>query len=76
MNSKHEITIYDITEAMKTKIVLASSCSSKVRKSKSLEFESFSLMYIVSFSSNGKPIIVEDFKHPYDALTRYNEHNV
>ena len=73
---KHEIGIDDIIEAMKTEVTLASSCNSKVRKSKSLKFVPHSLVYVVDFKSGGLLTEKEEFKHPADAITRYNEHNV
>ena len=73
---KHEIGIDDIKEAMKAEIILASSCNSRVRKSKSLKFVPHRLVYVVAFKLRGLLIEKEEFKHPTEAVTRYNEHNV
>jgi len=73
---KHEIGIDDIKEVMKAEIILASSCNSRVRKSKSLKFVPHNLVYVVAFKSEGLLVEKEEFRHPMDAVARYNEHNV
>ena len=66
---RHTITVANVSEAMKNRIVLASSFSAKTGKGKRLEFRPWDLKYIVHPTGFDD----EEYHSINDAIARYND---
>jgi len=75
MSDNHEISLEDISDAMQTEIVLASSCDSRRKKAKDLKFTPYDSTYSVRYYDNNSETS-NSYKNPGDAIKKYNEHFV
>ena len=69
----HQINIKDIADAMRTEIVLASSCDSKKKQAKDLKFTPYDTTYRVRYYDNNSETS-NSYKNPVDAINKYNEY--
>lgn len=74
MRGKHTIVLDDLAEAMKTELVLASSCDARCRTAKDLKFRAWDQTYLVRYF-DGKDEHKESFSSVTDAIGKYNSYD-